>query len=83
MKLEQLSDLKFIVEFDSEEEYQNFKLLKTVDTSMKAAEVMQLLNISRPTLCHYVKRGLVKIDSSYTGKQYRYDRDSVMKLLTK
>lgn len=51
--------------------------------SLKAAEVMSMLNISRPTLCHYVKKGLITIDSNYTGKQYRYNKDSVMTLLNK
>ena len=51
--------------------------------SLKAAEVMSMLNISRPTLCHYVKKGLITIDSNYTGKQYRYNKDSVMSLLNK
>lgn len=49
--------------------------------SLKAAEVMKLLNISRVTLCHYVKRGLITVDSNYTGKQYRYNKDSVMALI--
>lgn len=49
--------------------------------SLKAAEVMALLNISRVTLCHYVKRGLITIDTNYTGKQYRYNKDSVMALI--
>ena len=51
--------------------------------SLKANEVMSMLNISRPTLCHYVKKGLITIDSNYTGKQYRYNKDSVMALLKK
>ena len=51
--------------------------------SLKAAEVMSMLNISRPTLCHYVKKGLITIDSNYTGKQYRYNKDYVMALLNK
>ena len=49
--------------------------------SLKASEVMALLNISRVTLCHYVKRGLITIDTNYTGKQYRYNKDSVMALI--
>jgi hypothetical protein len=49
--------------------------------SLKASEVMALLNISRPTLCHYVKRGLIKVDTNYTGKQYRYNKDSVLSLM--
>jgi hypothetical protein len=52
-------------------------------SSLKAAEVMSMLNISRPTLCHYVKKGLITIDSNYTGKQYRYNKDSVLALLNK
>lgn len=51
--------------------------------SLKAAEVMALLNISRPTLCHYVKKGLITVDSNYTGKQYRYNKESVLALLKK
>ena len=47
---------------------------------MKAKEVMQLLEISRPTLSRYVKQGLVKVDSIINGK-YRYNRESVEKLL--
>ena len=57
----------------------------TINTlgSLKANEVMALLNISRPTLCHYVKRGLIKIDTNYTGKQYRYNKESVLALMKK
>ena len=57
----------------------------TINTpdSLKANEVMELLDISRVTLCHYVKRGLIKIDTNYTGKQYRYNKDSVLALLKK
>lgn len=51
--------------------------------SLKASEVMTLLDISRPTLCHYVKRGLITVDTNYTGKQYRYNKDSVLALLNK
>jgi hypothetical protein len=49
--------------------------------SLKASEVMSMLNISRVTLCHYVKKGLITVDSNYTGKQYRYNKDSVLALL--
>lgn len=57
----------------------------TINTtgSLKAKEVMTLLDISRPTLCHYVKRGLITVDTNYTGKQYRYNKDSVLALLKK
>jgi len=46
---------------------------------MKAKEVMQILQITRPTLCKYVKQGLIKIDSCING-QYRYNDESVYKL---
>ncbi len=48
---------------------------------MKAKEVLKMLDISRPTLCRYVKQGLIKVDSVINGK-YRYNRESVEKLLS-
>lgn len=59
------------------------KAVVSRDAPLKASEVMALLNISRPTLCHYVKKGLITVDSNYTGKQYRYNKDSVLALLNK
>ena len=53
---------------------------KGVLISMKAKEVLQKLEISRPTLSRYVKQGLIKVDSNINGK-YRYNKDSVEKLL--
>lgn len=47
---------------------------------MRAKEVLKLLGISRPTLCKYVKQGLIEIDSIING-QYRYNSESVHKLL--
>ena len=47
---------------------------------MKAKDVMQLLEISRPTLSRYVKQGLIKVDSVINGK-YRYNKESVEQLL--
>ncbi len=47
---------------------------------MKAKEVLKLLGITRPTLCKYVKQGLIKIDSIING-QYRYNAESVYNLL--
>ena len=35
---------------------------RTAKPIMKAKEVMQILNITRPTLCKYVKQGLIKVD---------------------
>lgn len=61
----------------------DLKVIINNTNSLKASEVMALLEISRPTLCHYVKKGLITIDSNYTGKQYRYNKDSVLALLNK
>lgn len=61
----------------------DLKIVINDTESLKAAEVMSILNISRPTLCHYVKKGLITIDSNYTGKQYRYNKDSVLALIKK
>jgi predicted site-specific integrase-resolvase len=47
---------------------------------MKAKEVLKILNISRPTLCKYVKQGLIKVDANING-QYRYNAESVYKLI--
>lgn len=44
---------------------------------MKANEVLKLLNITRPTLCSYVKRGYIKAVKTPTG-MYNYDEDSVL-----
>ena len=49
---------------------------------MRAKEVMKILQITRPTLCAYVKKGLIKIDSEING-QYKYTRESVYKLMEK
>ena len=49
-------------------------------TSMKAAEVMKLLGITRPTLCKYVKEGKIKTDACVNG-QYRYNKESVYALI--
>ena len=59
------------------------KLAQARSNPLKASEVMALLGISRVTLCHYVKRGLIKIDTNYTGKQYRYNKESVLALMKK
>ena len=44
---------------------------------MKANEVLKLLNITRPTLCSYVKKGYIKAIKTPTGV-YNYDEDSVL-----
>ena len=52
------------------------------NSSMKAADVMKVLDITRQTLCRYVKNGKILIDSKING-QYRYNRNSVLALLNK
>ena len=44
---------------------------------MKANEVLKLLNITRPTLCTYIKKGYIKAAKTPTGV-YNYDEDSVL-----
>lgn len=47
---------------------------------MKAKKVIKLLQITRPTLCSYVKKGIVKVTELPNG-YYEYDDDSVYKLI--
>lgn len=47
---------------------------------MKAKDVLKILNITRPTLCSYVKKGIIKA-TKVEGSYYQYDENSVLKLL--
>ena len=47
---------------------------------MKAKKVIKLLQITRPTLCSYVKKGIVKVKELPNG-YYEYDDDSIYKLI--
>ena len=49
---------------------------------MKCKQVLKLLQITRPTLCRYVKIGKVKAIMQ-DNKQYIYDDESVYKVLNK
>lgn len=49
---------------------------------MKAKEVLQVLQISRPTLARYVKDGKLKVTVKGNG-QYDYEIDSVYRMLNK
>lgn len=49
---------------------------------MKAKEVLELLQISRPTLTKYVKEGIIKVEVMPNGR-YDYDKDSVYKIFNK
>lgn len=47
---------------------------------MKANQVLEKLNITRPTLCKYVKQGYIKVTKLPNGL-YDYDEDSVYQFL--
>ena len=49
---------------------------------MKANEVLKLLQITRPTLCKYVKEGWIKTEK-LKNNQYWYDEKSVQEFLNK
>ena len=49
---------------------------------MTAAEVLRILQITRPTLTKYVKEGKLKVTVKGNGR-YDYDADSVYKMLNK
>jgi putative resolvase len=49
---------------------------------LKSKEVLELLQITRPTLTKYVKEGLIKTETFPNGR-YDYDKDSVYKLFNK
>lgn len=49
---------------------------------MKCNKVLKLLNVTRPTLSHYVKSGKLKATLQPNG-DYNYDEESVYKLLNK
>lgn len=48
---------------------------------MKAKEVLQILKITRQTLCRYVKQGKVKIKSKISNNFFEYDDESVFSLI--
>lgn len=79
MLQEKLTDTKYLFTFDSVEEAEAILARLNPNRIIKAAEVMKLLNITRPTLCHYVRDGKIKA-TKVPGSQYQYDYDSVMKL---
>lgn len=48
---------------------------------MKAKQVLEILSITRQTLCSYVKQGKIKIKSVFNKYHYEYDDDSVYALI--
>lgn len=49
---------------------------------MKSNEVLELLQITRPTLTKYVKEGIIKTTTLPNGR-YDYDKESIYKLFNK
>ena len=47
---------------------------------MKSKKVLNILKITRPTLCSYVKRDIIKVKEQVNG-HYDYDEESVYKLI--
>ena len=47
---------------------------------MKSKKVLNILKITRPTLCSYVKRGIIKVKEQ-VNRHYDYDEESVYKLV--
>lgn len=47
---------------------------------MKSKKVLNILKVTRPTLCSYVKRGIIKVKEQVNG-HYDYDEESVYKLV--
>lgn len=56
--------------------------LESEGINMTAAEVLRILQITRPTLTKYVKEGKLKVTVKGNGR-YDYDADSVYKMLNK
>ena len=49
--------------------------------TLRANEVMSMLGITRQTLCHYKKRGLIRTYIPLGKGQYVYYKEDVLKLL--
>lgn len=76
-KLELLELMENWLLSDEEEGY-----LESPET-LRANEVMSMLGITRYTLYHYKKRGLIRVKENLTDtrKQYLYYKEDVLKLL--
>lgn len=77
MKYAQLSDNKFTVEFDSEDEKENFMRYFTELTTVSSKQVEQM-GVSRQLLKYHVQLGHVR--TVPYGKQKRYLLEDVKKL---
>lgn len=78
MKYQELENNKFTVEFDSEDEKENFMRYFTESTTVSSKQVEQM-GISRQLLKYHVKLGHVR--TVPYGKQKRYMLEDVKKLV--
>ena len=78
MKYKELENNKFIVEFDSEDDKENFMRYFTELTTVSSKQVEQM-GISRQLLKYHVQSGHVR--TVPYGKQKRYILEDVKKLV--
>ena len=78
MKYQELENNKFIVEFDSEGDKENFMRYFTESATVSSKQVEQM-GISRQLLKYHVKLGHVR--TVPYGKQKRYMLEDVKKLV--
>ena len=78
MKYRDLENNKFIVEFDSEDDKENFMRYFTESTTVSSKRVEQM-GVSRQLLKYHVKLGHVR--TVPYGKQKRYLLEDVKKLV--
>ena len=77
MKYQELENNKFIVEFDSEDDKENFMRYFTESTTVSSKQVEQM-GISRQLLKYHVQLGQVR--TVPYGKQKRYLLEDIKKL---
>ena len=77
MKYQELEDNKFIVEFDSEDDKENFIRYFTESTTVSSKQVEQM-GISRQLLKYHVQLGHVR--TVPYGKQKRYLLEDIKKI---
>ena len=78
MKYQELENNKFIVEFDSEGDKENFMRYFTESTTVSSKQVEQM-GISRQLLKYHVQLGHVR--TVPCGKQKRYMLEDIKKLV--
>ena len=78
MKYQELENNKFIVEFDSEDEKENFMRYFT-ESAMVSSKQVEQMGISRQLLKYHVRLGHVR--TVPYGKQKRYLLEDIEKLV--